>query len=75
MREVALTVRFVLELCALAALAWRGVESGSGALGKIALAVFGAAVAALVSTDHVGLGVALAVVYVVDRAALAARPG
>jgi hypothetical protein len=101
-------VRFLLELCALAALGWWGAETGSGVLGRAALAagavsvaatawglvvapkatldagpvvrwavelaVFAAATAALVAIGHPRLGVALAVVYVVDRAVLVARP-
>ncbi len=46
MREVALLVRFLLELCALAALGWWGAETGDGVVGTAVLAVVAVAVAA-----------------------------
>lgn len=39
MKAANLAVRFLLELCALGALAWWGAEAGSGALGATVLAI------------------------------------
>lgn len=42
-----LTIAFLLELCALGALAWWGVHAGSGAFGKAALGIGAPLVAAV----------------------------
>jgi hypothetical protein len=105
LKAVNLGVRFVLELCALAALAYWGWKAGDRMPAKLLLGigaplvaavvwglfvapkatfdvgdglrlalelvVFGCAVAALVAAGRIGLGVALGVVYAVNRVLMA----
>jgi hypothetical protein len=99
LRAANLAVRFLLELCALAALGYGGYEAGGWLLAvalPVAAAVvwglfvspkrrfdsmplriagealvLGGAAVALIATDHVVLGVALAAAAVVNRALMA----
>ncbi|MDI3342066.1 MAG: YrdB family protein [Sphaerobacter sp.] len=100
-----LALRFLLELCALAALAYWGFHTGEGTLARIALGigaallaaviwgtfvapnaavavgspvrlalellVFGAAVAGLLTAGRPSLGIALGVVYIINRVLMA----
>jgi hypothetical protein len=100
-QDVNLALRFLLELCVLAALGYWGFQTGKGTMAKIGLGIcaplaaavvwvmvgapnalwqlydpwhlvlevviFGAAAVALFATRHRGLGVAFALVFVLNR--------